>query len=36
MVHRATERELAVLVVSTRGEILSLTKEQPQRGERLN
>jgi hypothetical protein len=32
MVHRATELELAVLVVSTRGEILSLTKEQPPAG----
>jgi hypothetical protein len=32
MVHRATERELAVLVVSTRSEILSLTKEQPPTG----
>jgi hypothetical protein len=28
MVRRATELELAVLVVSTRGEIPSLTKEQ--------
>jgi hypothetical protein len=32
MVHRVTELELAVLVVSTRGEILSLTKEQPPAG----
>jgi hypothetical protein len=32
MVNRATELELAVLVVSTGGEILSLTKEQPPAG----
>jgi hypothetical protein len=32
MVHRATELELGVLVVSTRGEVLSLTKEQPPAG----
>jgi hypothetical protein len=32
MVHRATELGLAVLVASTRDEILSLTKEQPPAG----
>jgi hypothetical protein len=32
MVHRATELELALLVVSTRGEILSLTKGEPPAG----